>query len=528
MNPRPYQRAAAEAAVARARETGSALVVLPTGTGKSIVMRLIARMMKGPRGVGLVLAHRGLLLDQLARHLTAAGFVCEREQGGSYVMAGQMRMAGFSDDAIAVLGSTDTLRGKRLKRLKRDTFDWILVDEAHRATAATREAIIAHFDCPVIGLTASGGKRGLAGVFGDSPAYSMGLADAIDQGWLVPIRAMTIACSYDVSALHGLYASRNPSDAALRERALPELLGPVLEHARGHRLLSFLPDVASAKAAAEHLRAVGRRCGEVWGAMPDDLRDRYLGMFERGDLDSLTSCGVLTEGYDVPAASAALLRATKSSIVLGQQAGRVLRPPPDARIDDATSASERRERIAASSKPHALLFVPRGTRAALPMASVVALMRGRKSKDDAAVERQLANGPLSVGEAVDAAERERLAAEREAAKLNRERDDFEAELRRRDATRASMDRHGRTAEVREVDPRSIGEALATDAQKRKIYRVMIQRPPPKGGRDAARAMWREVERDNWSKRKASQWLRQATMIDKSYRQARAKRGAPGR
>lgn len=182
---RPYQ----VAAVAGVRERFAAgdratLLVLPTGTGKTVVFAEVARRVVARGRRVLVLAHRRELLEQAIGKLAAAGVRAELEQGPAR-----------AGDAPVVVASVATLRGPRLASWARDAFALVVVDEAHHATATSYRAILDHFaPARALGVTATPDRAdgaGLGAVF-ESVAFRFDVATAIREGWLAAIRGRRI------------------------------------------------------------------------------------------------------------------------------------------------------------------------------------------------------------------------------------------------------------------------------------------------------------------------------------------------
>ena len=183
---RPYQQQARDAIHAE-WENGRlrTLLVLPTGTGKTIVFASVAadQVRSGDRV--LILAHRGELLEQAADKLKrSTGLVCSVEKAESTCLDSWFRVT---------VGSVQTLqRPARLERFPHDYFSTIIIDEAHHAITDGYRRILDHFaGAKVLGVTATpdrGDMRNLGEVF-DSLAYEYRLTDAIREGYLCRILA---------------------------------------------------------------------------------------------------------------------------------------------------------------------------------------------------------------------------------------------------------------------------------------------------------------------------------------------------
>ena len=193
---RPYQEAARKS-IHNEWENGRlrTLLVLPTGTGKTIVFASIAADQVRAGDRVLILAHRGELLEQAADKLQrSTGLVSAVEKAESTCLDSWYRV---------VVGSVQTLqRSARLERFPRDYFGTIIIDEAHHSITDGYRRILDYFDsAKLLGVTATpdrGDMRNLGEVF-DSLAYEYKLTDAIKDGYLCRIMAQTIPLKLDIS-----------------------------------------------------------------------------------------------------------------------------------------------------------------------------------------------------------------------------------------------------------------------------------------------------------------------------------------
>ena len=198
MELRPYQ-AEARQAVHAGWDAGRSrtLLVLPTGTGKTVVFAAVAEDCVRAGQRVLVLAHRGELLDQAAdKILTATGLRCAVEKAEQTCLDSLFRIT---------VGSVQSLmRPKRLEQFPHDYFGTILIDEAHHAITEGYRRILSWFDgANVLGVTATsdrGDMRNLGEVF-DSLAYEYKLTQAIRDGYLCKIMAQTLPLKLDISTV---------------------------------------------------------------------------------------------------------------------------------------------------------------------------------------------------------------------------------------------------------------------------------------------------------------------------------------
>lgn len=198
MKLRPYQEEARSAVQNEWQNNKKkTLLVLPTGCGKTIVFSKIIedRVRAGERV--LVLAHRGELLDQASDKLEkSTGLKTATEKAEQTSLGSFLRV---------VVGSVQTMqREKRLSKFPPDYFDTIVVDEAHHCISEGYQRVLKHFDeSNVLGVTATpdrGDMRNLGSYF-ESLAYEYSLVQAIKEGYLSPIKALTIPLKLDLSGV---------------------------------------------------------------------------------------------------------------------------------------------------------------------------------------------------------------------------------------------------------------------------------------------------------------------------------------
>jgi superfamily II DNA or RNA helicase len=327
---RPYQ-AEAVAAIERDWERHrSTLLVLATGLGKTRTAAEVARRARA-RGRVLWLAHREELLQQAAEAMRSnAGLSTELERAESKAVVHEL-MGG----ADVVVASVATMHAARLKRWPADSFGTVIVDEAHHATARGYLGVLEHFSsAKVLGLTATpdrSDKIGLHNVF-ESCAFQFGILDGIRGGFLSPIIAHKVICGdLDLSAVKTTAGDLNSGDlerAMQVEGVIHQIAAPLVAEAGKRQTIAFCPTVAIAEELARVLAGyVGaHKVASISGATDRDRRKEILDAYTRGDIQFITNCAVLTEGFDAPATSCvAMCRPTKSRSLYTQCVGRGLR-----------------------------------------------------------------------------------------------------------------------------------------------------------------------------------------------------------
>lgn len=319
MDLRPYQQEAREAVEADwASGFIRTLVVLPTGCGKTIVFcKIIEDMVRAGNRV-LILAHRGELLDQAAdKLLKSTGLRCAVEKAENSCLNSWYRVA---------VGSIQSLmREKRLEQFSEDYFDAIVVDEAHHCLSDGYQRVLEHFGgAKVLGVTATpdrGDMRNLGQYF-QHLAYEYTLPKAIKEGYLSPIKAVTIPLKLDLTGV-GVQAGdfkNSDIDTAL-DPYLFQIAAEMKNYCMDRKTVVFLPLVKTSQKFRDILNSQGFRAAEVNGGSMD--RAEILRDFDAGRYNVLCNSMLLTEGWDCPSVDCVVvLRPTKIRSLYSQMVGR--------------------------------------------------------------------------------------------------------------------------------------------------------------------------------------------------------------
>jgi len=322
---RPYQ-AEAKQAILTAWDEGyrKALLVLPTGCGKTVVFSSVAENQVGKGHRVLIMAHRGELLDQAADKLReASGLDSVLEKAGS---------SSLGSFFPVTVGSVQSLaQEKRLARFPRDYFQDIIVDEAHHALSDSYQRVLEHFpEANILGVTATPDRGDLKnlGEYFDTKAYEYSMTAAIRDGYLSPVRAQMIPLELDIGNVgvsNGDFAVGEIGSAL--EPYLEQIAEEMVNYCRGRRTVVFLPLIATSQKFCRMLNDVGLRAAEVNGNSED--RAEVLAAFEAGKYDVLCNSMLLTEGWDCPAVDCiVILRPTKVRSLYQQMVGRGMRLYP--------------------------------------------------------------------------------------------------------------------------------------------------------------------------------------------------------
>ena len=330
MDLRPYQVAAVEGIFAAWQQSDRTLLVLPTGTGKTIVFAHVIRRLVAEGKRCLVLAHRGELLDQARDKLKAStGLECAVEKADLSAERSHYRVT---------VGSVQTLmREDRLARFSPHHYDAIIVDEAHHVLAESYQRILSYFeDAKVLGVTATpdrGDLRNLGECF-ESIAFEYSLPRAIKDGFLCKISALTIPLKIDLSAVKATAGDLQPKSlGSILDPYLEQIADQMIAHCLDRKTVVFMPLISTSQKMAALLSDRGFAVREVNGESRD--RKEILGWTtENGEPvpgwwgrsapgSVLCNSMLLTEGWDSPEVDCVVcLRPTKIRSLYAQIVGR--------------------------------------------------------------------------------------------------------------------------------------------------------------------------------------------------------------
>lgn len=344
---RPYQDQAVDLIHDAFSAAQSVCYALPTGGGKTVVFADIARRCHEYGTRTAILVHRDTLLTQASNKLSDIGVK------HSIIAPGRVNHG----DNIYV-ASVQTL----VRRLDRHEFDFLVIDEAHHAVAGSyRKIIEAWPEAHVLGVSATPCRmdgRGLGEIF-QRLLLGPTIRQLIDDGYL------TEAISYGASHVVNLSNARttagdyNTKDLQ-KIMDKNEITGDAVKHysklCPGAPAIAFCVSVQHAQDVAREFELAGYRATSVDGRMPlNTIRSRIAGLAD-GRVQVLASCDLISEGFDAPGVTAAiLLRPTKSLGVYLQQVGRTLRPVYQKGMP-LNTPGQRKDAIKKSCKPAAVIL----------------------------------------------------------------------------------------------------------------------------------------------------------------------------
>ena len=324
MELRPYQQEAKDSIFEQWESVDKTLLVLPTGCGKTIVFAKVAEecVRRGKRV--LIMAHRGELLEQASDKIyKTTGLRCAVEKAEETCLGSWFRIT---------VGSVQSLqREKRLSRFPDDYFDAIIIDEAHHCISDGYQKVLKYFsDAKVLGVTATPDRGDMQnlGQYFETLAYEYTLPKAIREGYLSPIKALTIPLKLDLSGV-GIQAGdfKSGEIATALDPYLEQIASEMEKYCKDRKTVVFLPLIKTSQKFRDILNTHGFQAAEVNGNSDD--RAEVLEAFDRGDYNVLCNSMLLTEGWDCPSVDCIIvLRPTKVRSLYSQMVGRGTRLYP--------------------------------------------------------------------------------------------------------------------------------------------------------------------------------------------------------
>ncbi|HEY9569827.1 MAG TPA: DEAD/DEAH box helicase family protein, partial [Metalysinibacillus sp.] len=299
-----------------------ALVVSATGTGKTYLSAFAVKEAQPERFLFIV--HREQILRKACKDYEkiiggpTSDFQLltgnEKNYEGKYLFA-----------TIQTLAKDDVL-----KKFAADTFDYIIVDEVHRAGATTYKKVIEYFQPKfILGMTATPERTddfNIFELFHYNVAYEIRLQEALEADMLSPFHY------FGVTDIIG-----GEEDTTFTDLIEDERVNHVLAkaHYYGHcgdavKGLVFCSSKEEARALSTKFTERGFPSTALTGEDNQSLREQVVAQLEAGEINYIFTVDIFNEGVDIPAVNQViLLRQTASSIVFIQQLGRGLRKHAD-------------------------------------------------------------------------------------------------------------------------------------------------------------------------------------------------------
>ncbi len=306
------------------RDSGKnkALVISATGTGKTFLSAFDVQEFK-PKKM-LFLVHREQILQKSLKDFQRV-LQFQDSEGTIYHSGADLTGKKYIFATIQTLS-----RDANLRLFSEDYFDYILIDEVHRAGAGSYQKVMAHFQPDFfLGVTATPERtdgQNIYELFDYNVAYEIRLQDALDNGMLCPFIYYGVKdIEIDGKLIDEKTKINNLTSSERVKHILKKIdfYGVSGEKVKG---LMFCSSKQEAHELSSKLNQVGKRCRALTGDDSMAVRNEVVDQLEKGELDYILTVDIFNEGIDIPSVNQiVMLRNTQSSIIFIQQIGRGLR-----------------------------------------------------------------------------------------------------------------------------------------------------------------------------------------------------------
>lgn len=317
---REYQQEALDSlSEMRANKETIALLYHATGTGKTVTAVMDAKRCGGRV---LFVAHTMELVNQ-----AFATF----ESLWNNVSVGKFADSIKDTETHVVCGSIQSV-ALNLDMFKENAFDYIIIDEAHHASADTYQKVLAYFQPKfILGLTATPERAddtNILEIFKNT-AHKLDIQTAVEIGALVPVRCIRIHTNIDMTKVRFNSVQYNIRDLDVKICVTERnqlIVDTWLEYVKNRRTVVFCASVKHAEQVAQLFKNAEVSAIAVSGGMKTSERNEHLAKFADGDIKVLCACDLLNEGWDCPQTEVLFMaRPTMSKVLYTQQLGRGMR-----------------------------------------------------------------------------------------------------------------------------------------------------------------------------------------------------------
>lgn len=330
MQLRDYQLDCIDTIVNTFKKNNRQLIQLPTGSGKTyIFLHYLSKYSKK----ALVICPTKELVEQIRESST--NFFHSSE------VFAKLNKSGFEDKRVTILTTASLNHANTYEYLIQHNFDTIVIDEAHKAQCETYQKFLARYSSVnsnynILGFTATPERmdgKPLLDIFGDM-SFDMNLYDLIIQGHLCDIQAYRIETNQKINTQLNQGDFRLVELKKLNNESRNNVLCKVIEENYQKKpSIVFCIDIEHSDFLAGQLRKKGINSQSIHGRMSFYERKNIINKFKNREIDILTNCQLLTEGFDAPLIENIFIaRPTRSKSLYFQMIGRGVRFSPGKEI----------------------------------------------------------------------------------------------------------------------------------------------------------------------------------------------------
>ena len=318
---RPYQATLTVEARQAVMRSGSCVIVLATGGGKTVVAADIAERAAVKGNQTLLLVHRRELVRQAIETL---------ELAMPHLFIGVEAPGFVSMPGVPLqVASVQTLARREGLTMNPAI---VIVDECHHARAKTWEKVLAMFpSAKIIGLTATPERLDGKGLYEHFKEMVLGptIPELVELKALAPTRTLTIPTGLRPDRMrrdrHGNVRESDQREQ-VTEKVVADAADAYQRYCRGKRAIFFGVHRQHSKDVAYSLRQRGVRAEHIDATDTTHRRDRIMGLLKNGGIDVVCNVDLISEGFDAPGCEAVLLGGFTTSVTqFLQRSGRAMR-----------------------------------------------------------------------------------------------------------------------------------------------------------------------------------------------------------
>ncbi len=311
---RPYQQEAVENCIRFHKEKkNSQLMILPTGTGKTITFCSIIKFL-GYRT--LILSHTSQLKRQIAQE-------CLKHCKDQFCVSQTIQWI---------------CKGENLLKIMKQHFDLLIIDESHHAFSESYQNVIKLFKSKsklLIGCTATPFRLDKQSIYKIFPYVicKKNITEMIEDGYLSDIKGYRVKTNIDLKGVRikaGDFNIRQLSSIINTSNRNDIILFMYNKILSNKKTVIFCVSISHCDEVSKKFREDGIQCKSVHGKIKREDVFKILHEFKIGKISCITTCQMLTEGFDEPTIEALMIcRPTKSPGLYIQMIGRGLRISPN-------------------------------------------------------------------------------------------------------------------------------------------------------------------------------------------------------
>jgi superfamily II DNA or RNA helicase len=300
------------------------VVVMPTGTGKTILSALESKRYGGKV---LFVVHR---LDILHQSIEAFKKCWGNLNFGLLTGIEKSNI----EECDVLFASRDSLREpETLAKFKTDYFNYIIIDEVHHGQSPSYQAILNYFSPKfMLGMTATPDRtdrKDIFELFDYNKVYEISLSEVIDKGYLVPYTYIGLTDNVDYTNIR-YEGQKYKVDDLERNLIIPERNEAIYQayiasdKGDSDKAIGFCISIKHAERMAKFFKNKGIKAEAIHS--DSDKRDAIIEQFRNDDIQIVFTVDIFNEGIDFPNIRVLLfLRPTESKTIFIQQLGRGLR-----------------------------------------------------------------------------------------------------------------------------------------------------------------------------------------------------------